>query len=322
MSRQAVQRYQSEIAQLIHYGGSTKETAIRGAFQNLLNEYCRQKDFLLVPELDYRAPKGNTVYPDGTVKDALRLSWGYWESKDSHDDLDQEIQKKFAKGYPQDNILFEDSITLVLIQAGSEDGRVALDDDAATDRLLTRFLHYERPEVRTFRKAIEQFRHDLPGVVESLRKAIERAETDNATFKTRLADFVALGQASINPDFGTTEAREMMIQHILTEDIFNRVFDETQFHRENNIAHELEQVINTFFTGPTRRDTLERIRPFFDVINAQASGIASHKEKQKFLKVVYENFYRAYNPKGADRLGIVYTPNEVVRFMIESTGYW
>lgn len=56
MSRQAVQRYQHEIAQLIHYGGSTKETAIRGAFQHLLNEYCRQKDFLLVPELDYKAP--------------------------------------------------------------------------------------------------------------------------------------------------------------------------------------------------------------------------------------------------------------------------
>ncbi len=100
MSRQAVQRYQNEIAQLIHYGGSSKETAIRGAFQNLLNEYCRQKDFLLVPELDYRAPRGNTVYPDGTVKDALRLSWGYWESKDTSDDLDEEIQKKFAKGYP------------------------------------------------------------------------------------------------------------------------------------------------------------------------------------------------------------------------------
>jgi predicted helicase len=321
MSRQAVQRYQHEIAQLIHYGGSTKETAIRGAFERLLNEYCRQKDFLLVPELDYKAPKGNTVRPDGTVKDALRLSWGYWESKDTSDDLDEEIQKKFAKGYPQDNILFEDSRTLVLIQAGSEAGRVPLDDDAATDRLLGQFLHYERPEVRTFRRAIEQFRHDLPGVVEKLREAIEQAEKTNAKFKSKLADFVGLGQDSINPDFGPAEAREMMIQHILTEDIFNRVFDETQFHRENNIAHELEQVINTFFTGPTRRDTLERIRPFFDVINAQASGIASHKEKQKFLKVVYENFYKAYNPKGADRLGIVYTPNEVVRFMIESTEY-
>lgn len=82
MSRQAVQRYQHEIAQLIHYGGSTKETAIRGAFQNLLNEYCRQKDFLLVP--DYRAPKGNTVYPDGTVKDALRLSRGAGDDDSAH----------------------------------------------------------------------------------------------------------------------------------------------------------------------------------------------------------------------------------------------
>ena len=321
MSRQAVQRYQNEIAQLIHYGGTAKESAISGAFERLLNEYCRQKDFLLVPQLDYKAIKGNMIRPDGTVKDALRLSWGYWEAKDTSDDLDEEIQKKFAKGYPQDNILFEDSRTLVLIQAGSEAGRVLLDDDAATDRLLSQFLHYERPEVRTFRRAIEQFRQDLPGVVDSLRKVIEAAEKTNANFKTKLADFVVLGQHSINPDFGVAEAREMMIQHILTEDIFNRVFDETQFHRENNIAHELEQVINTFFTGPTRRDTLERIRPFFDVINAQASGIASHKEKQKFLKVVYENFYKAYNPKGADRLGIVYTPNEVVRFMIESTDY-
>lgn len=321
MSRQAVQRYQNEIAQLIQYGGTSKESAIRGAFERLLNEYCRQKDFLLIPELDYKAIKGNMIRPDGTVKDALRLSWGYWEAKDTSDDLDEEIQKKFAKGYPQDNILFEDSRTLVLIQAGSEAGRVLLEDDEDTDRLLTQFLNYERPEVRTFRRAIEQFRNDLPGVVDSLRKVIEAAEKTNAAFKTKLADFVVLGQASINPDFGTSEAREMMIQHILTEDIFNKVFDETQFHRENNIAHELEQVINTFFTGPTRRDTLERIRPFFDVINAQASGIASHKEKQKFLKVVYENFYKAYNPKGADRLGIVYTPNEVVRFMIESTDY-
>ncbi len=321
MSRQAVQRYQNEIAQIIRFGGTAKESAISNAFQNLLNDYCRQKDFLLVGQLDYKAPKGNTVRPDGTVKDALRLSWGYWEAKDTSDDLDEEIQKKFAKGYPQDNILFEDSVTAVLIQAGTEAGRVLLADDAATDRLLTQFLNYERPEVRSFRRAIEQFRHDLPGVVDSLRTAIEKAEKTNAAFKTKLGGFVALGQASINPDFGAAEAREMMIQHILTEDIFNKVFDETQFHRENNIAHELEQVIGTFFTGPTRRDTLERIRPFFDVINAQAAGIASHKEKQKFLKVVYENFYRAYNPKGADRLGIVYTPNEVVRFMIESTDF-
>src|SRR5690606_13307208 len=49
--------------------------------------------------------------------------------------------------------------------------------------------------------------------------------------------------------------------------------------------------------------------------------ISDHHEKQKFLKVLYESFYKAYNPKGADRLGIVYTPNEIVGFMIEAANH-
>ena len=57
------------------------------------------------------------------------------------------------------------------------------------------------------------------------------------------------------------------------------------------------------------------------MIKAAASNISDHHEKQRFLKVVYENFYKTYNPAGADRLGIVYTPNEIVHFMIEAADY-
>ena len=63
------------------------------------------------------------------------------------------------------------------------------------------------------------------------------------------------------------------------------------------------------------------IEHYYDAINATASSIVDHHEKQKFLKVLYENFYKVYNPKAADRLGVVYTPNEVVQFMLESTDY-
>ncbi|MFM6080301.1 MAG: hypothetical protein ACKPCI_17620, partial [Dolichospermum sp.] len=70
--------------------GSRKETSIRFAFQYLLNEYCKPRDFLLIPELDYKLPNGKLVYPDGTVKDALRLAWGYWESKDQYDKFKSE----------------------------------------------------------------------------------------------------------------------------------------------------------------------------------------------------------------------------------------
>lgn len=47
--------------------------------------------FLLIPELPY---KNQRIIPDGTIKDALQLDWGYWESKDENDDLDLEIEKK------------------------------------------------------------------------------------------------------------------------------------------------------------------------------------------------------------------------------------
>lgn len=56
-------------------------------------------------------------------------------------------------------------------------------------------------------------------------------------------------------------------------------------------------------------------------IRANAAQITSHAEKQTFLKAIYEGFYKVYNPKAADRLGVVYTPNEIVRFMIEGADW-
>jgi predicted helicase len=55
--------------------------------------------------------------------------------------------------------------------------------------------------------------------------------------------------------------------------------------------------------------------------HSAAAKIWSHHQKQTLLKVIYENFYKVYNKKLADRLGVVYTPNEIVRFMIESTDW-
>ena len=110
-------------------------------------------------------------------------------------------------------------------------------------------------------------------------------------------------------------------QHVLTEDIFITVFAEPQFHRENIIAHELGEVVSHFYKGAVRRAIDSRIEGYTMVIKSRAAQIYNHQEKQKFLKVLYENFYKAYNPKAADRLGIVYTPNEIVRFMIEAADH-
>ncbi|PSM45860.1 DNA methyltransferase [Chroococcidiopsis sp. CCALA 051] len=321
MSRLLISQYHAEVDKVIQYGGSRKETSIRVAFQNLLNEYCKPREFYLIPELDYKTRNGKLVYPDGTVKDALRLDWGYWESKDQFDNLDEEIDKKLKKGYPDSNILFEDSQTALLIQSSNEILRVPMRDGDALDKVISTFINYVRPEVKDFRTAIGAFKQDLPKILDALRDTIERQNESNAAFRECRNNFWEICKKSINPEVTLLDVREMMIQHILTEDIFINIFNESQFHRENNIARELQRVIDTFFTGGTKKNLLGTIERYYGVIRRTAANIYNHHEKQKFLKAVYENFYKAYNPKAADRLGIVYTPNEIVRFMIESVDY-
>ena len=113
----------------------------------------------------------------------------------------------------------------------------------------------------------------------------------------------------------------MLLQHILTKDIFLSIFREDQFHRENNVARQLDRLERTFFTGDVRRQAIDRLRAYYGVIGRAADEIADYAEKQQFLKAIYEDFYTAYNPAAADRLGVVYTPNEVVDFIIRGADH-
>jgi predicted helicase len=321
MSLQLISKYYAEINKFMQYGGTHKETSIRTVFQNLLNEYAQTQNLLLIPELEYRTSKGKIVRPDGTLKDALRLDWGYWESKDTSSDLETEIEKKFKQGYPNSNILFEDGQTAILYQKGDMVGRCDMRNPKELDLLLTRFVTYTRSEVRDFRDAIEKFKEDLPQVLDALRQMIEQQVKENKNFVAVRESFLELCKNVINENVELADVNEMLIQHILTEEIFTTVFDDPQFHQENNISKELQKLERTFFTGKTKHDTLDTIKIYYQMIKARAGEIANHTEKQKFLKIVYEHFYKGYNPKAADRLGIIYTPDEIVRFMIESTDY-
>ncbi|MCY7350780.1 MAG: N-6 DNA methylase [Cytophagaceae bacterium] len=321
MSTYLIQQYHRKVQQLVQYGQQHNEGNVSHAFGELLNAYAEKRDLLLIPQYHLKARSGKTIIPDGAVKDRLSLLYGLWESKDTKDDLRTEMEKKFSIGYPSFNILFEDSRQAILVQGGQEVGQVELRDAPALDQLLTRFVEYERPEVRTFREAVERFRQDLPVVIGALQEMIAKQAIENATFKAARAGFWKLCRESINADLSLADVDEMLIQHILTEDIFVSIFSESQFHQENNIARELRKVEETFFTGTTKRQTLDRIQGYYEVIRSQAGTIADHHEKQTFLKHIYENFYKAYDPKKADKLGVVYTPNEIVQFQIKATDY-
>ena len=94
-------------------------------------------------------------------------------------------------------------------------------------RLIRSFLDYELPQIEEFRQAQKQFKADLPAVLENLRGAVEEAEAENADYMAAAAGFLELCRQSISPEVSAADVREMLLQHILTKDIFLRVSPRT-----------------------------------------------------------------------------------------------
>jgi predicted helicase len=321
MSQHLINRYLADLDTLRRVSGANRETVVREAFKDLLKAWGRQHDLHFIPEHEFITLTKDRRYIDGALLHALRVPFGYWEAKDSKDDLDEEIRKKFRRGYPKTNIIFEDSVQAVLIQGGEEVMRCPVDDTDLLQKLLQLFFSYERPEIADFKKAIVQFKVDLPAVLDALRDRIDAGYDGNPDFARAARAFLKQAKETINPAITDADVREMLIQHILTEDIFGRVFGQSDFHRENNVAKALYDLEQRFFKGAVKQETLKALAPYYAAINSTAALIESHSEKQDFLKALYENFYKVYNPKAADRLGVVYTPNEIVRFMVQSADW-
>ena len=321
MSQSLINDYLKQVDVIKKISGSSRETIVREAFKDLLKAWGRQQNLIFLAEYPLKTATKTNITVDGALLHELRMPLGYWEAKDADDDLDNEVTKKFRKGYPQDNIIFSDDAIAVLWQNRQEVVRCEMTDTKALGKLLKLFFGFERPEIAGFRAAVEQFKTDLPAVLLALREMLELENTKNPGFRAAEIKFLAHAQEAINPALTDADVREMLIQHILTEEIFAKVFDDSDFHQHNNVARELYALEGAFFTGALKKQTLKGLETYYAAIRAAAAQISSHGEKQTFLKIIYENFYKVYNTKAADRLGVVYTPNEIVRFMINGADW-
>lgn len=322
MSQQLINEYRAELDRLRAVSGSRRESVLREAFKDLLKRWGKTHDLQFIAEHDIVTKAMNRIYVDGALLHSLRVPFGYWEAKDESDDLEKEIEAKFRKGYPRDNIIFTDDATAVLWQGGAEALRADMQgDDDSLLKLLTRFFAHERQEVADFNKAVKQFATDLPEILKALRERIAEKRAASRDFAAAEAAFLQHARDAINPIVSEEDVQEMLIQHVLTEDIFAKVFDNPDFHQHNNIAAELKKVEDALFGRGEKAQLLRALAPYYSGIASTAALIQSHSEKQGFLKALYEDFYKAYNKKAADRLGVVYTPGEIVRFMIRSADW-
>ena len=317
--------------------GVTHETAVRSAFQSLLEQCGRQFNLTLVPERSMTPPdksgsrpvgtvtrgargvKNKRIVIDGVLIDDFQLPHGYWEAKDIHDDLPAEVLRKFEKGYPRDNILFQTPQRAILWQNGQGVLDADLNDPIQLIEALETFFSHRPQEYTEWEDAVAQFKGVVPALGDSLAALIQKERDTNPHFTTAFKDFYEKCRQSINPNLSEAAVEEMLIQHLLTERIFRTVFSNPDFTDRNVIAREIETVIKALTEQAfSRDDFLRSLDRFYQAIERAAATINDFSQKQSFLNTVYEQFFQGFSVEVADTHGVVYTPQPIVDFMVRS----
>ncbi|OUD13784.1 N-6 DNA methylase [Thioflexithrix psekupsensis] len=304
--------------------GYTKEGSVAPYFANVLR-HCAglNQELDVVEQYTFKRDKRSSARLDGALVDREMkvLIYGVWEAKDEGDVLDREIKKKFQDDdYPSDNILFQSPARIVLFQQNKRvfDKEIKNDPKALIEA-LDLFFSYQKPLYKEWAEAVEDFKDKVGHLGTELVGIIEKELIESKTFKDEFNHFWELCQETINPNISRAAIIEMLVQHLLTERLFRTIFNNPDFVRKNVIAKKLEEVIAALTTRSFSRDQfLTRVERFYKVIEKNAATIVDYQRKQTFLNTLYEKFFQGFAVKVADTHGIVYTPQEIVSFMVES----
>ena len=295
------------------------EGAVSSPFETLLTVCARQVDATLIPQFTMRTPSGNRIVLDGVILDAYGLPFAYWEAKDIDDNLQKAIQAKREAGYPLDNTFFQNPQQGILYQNGEQVLNVDLTDPTRLITALQHFFAASPAALTDWHAAVAEFKAKVPVLGRKAVGLIAEQQEINPQFVNVFTDFYEQCRVAINPSLSKAAVEEMLIQHLLTERIFRTVFNNPDFTRRNIIAREIEKVIEVLIGQTYSRDAfLRELNPFYLAIEQAALLCKDFSQKQQFLNTVYEQFFQGFSVEVADTHGIIYTPQPIVDFMVNS----
>ena len=125
-------------------------------------------------------------------------------------------------------------------------------------------------------------------------------------------------QRTINPAVTKDEAVDMLAQHLITTPVFEALFGDSEFTRRNPVSESMAEVLHALHEDEAIEHERAELADFYRSVRTRASNIDNLEGRQRVVKELYEVFFQRAFPKAADRLGIVYTPVEIVDFMLKS----
>ncbi|MDR1055621.1 MAG: DEAD/DEAH box helicase family protein [Prevotellaceae bacterium] len=167
------------------------------------------------------------------------------------------------------------------------------------------------------RRYWEQWARDVADIavrqIKNIRKLVENDKKHQREFEKFLKGL----HKNINPSVSEEDAIEMLAQHLITQPVFEALFENYSFVRNNPISQSMEKMLALLEEQKDEKDT-ETLQKFYDSVRERAEDIDNAEAKQKIIIELYDKFFRTAFPVMVERLGIIYTPVEVVDYIVHS----
>lgn len=163
----------------------------------------------------------------------------------------------------------------------------------------------------------EQWAKDVSLIAQKHEARIKRLIKEHKKYEEAFDHFLNGLQKNINPNISKQEAIEMLSQHLITAPVFDALFEGFSFVKNNPISIAMQKMLDLLEEQALEKDT-EVLNKFYESVRKRAEGIDNSEGKQKIVLELYEKYFKTALPTMVEKLGIVYTPVEVVDFIIHS----
>ncbi len=170
------------------------------------------------------------------------------------------------------------------------------------------------------RRHLEKWAKDVATIVQRIQNRIEGLIGQPGIAKERFNQFMKGLREIIHDGLEESEGIDMLSQHMVTRRVFNALFQSDDFSRNNPVSSALDRVVDQLREYGLDTE-LRDIEPFYRSIENRVSFLDRHDARQEVIRELYGKFFDSAFPKMADRLGIVYTPVEVVDFILKSVDH-
>ena len=167
----------------------------------------------------------------------------------------------------------------------------------------------------------EQWARDIAQIAEQHIERIRQLISDNDRHRKAFQQLMRGLRRNINPNLSEHDAIEMLSQHIITRPVFEALFENYEFAKNNPVSKSMQQMLNLLDDEAKTEEEHKKLQKFYDYVRTTVGNIEDAAGRQRIIVELYDKFFKTASPKTVEKLGIVYTPVEVVDFIIRSVGY-